>query len=347
MIKPRLKGKRIVFIGPREVSFEEFEVPKPINNKVLIRTSVTCISTGTELTILNGKYPVKSYWSRYGKYPSIPGYSNVGKILEVGKGIKNFRVGDRVFSSLPHTQFGLAREDDLSKIPPKISDEAASLSNLATIAMNSVRLAQISLGESVTVVGVGIVGQLAIMFCKLCGAFPIIAVDLSQKRLKLAKLSGATYLIQANQNNTEKLVRSLTKNRMSDVVFEVTGNPDIIPQAIRLVKNQGRFIILSSPRGKSLLDFHDEVNFTSRVILGTHFNSHPAVETPYNPWTAKKNRELFLDLIYAGIIDVNHLISHHYPWFKAKKAYEMLIQDGTQSMGVVLDFRRFGAQKSR
>jgi len=80
----------------------------------------------------------------------------------------------------------------------------------------------------------------------------------------------------------------LTKGEITDITFEVTGNPKVIPQAIKLVKPLGKFILLSSPRGPSLLDFHDEVNAPSRIIIGTHFSSQPVYETPYNPWTRKK-----------------------------------------------------------
>jgi len=332
-------NKRIVFVRPREVVIEEAEVSEPSSEQVLIQSLVTLVSTGTELTILNGEFPPDSYWAQYGRYPFVAGYSNVGKVLKVGENVKLVKAGDRVFCQGPHAQYVLAEEKDVIQVPESISDEEASFNTLAAGVMNSVRLADVSLGESVVVVGVGLLGQLAIQFSRLCGGFPVIALDLSEGRLEIAKLSGASATLQVGRGNVEDDVRSFTKDRMADVVFEVTGNPKVIPWALRLVKRQGRFIQLSSPRGISEVDFHDEVNAPSRIIIGTHFNSQPAFETPYNPWTRKRNTELFFDLLSAGIVSVKHLITHRCPWHEAPTVYQMLLQDRTQAIGVIFDFR--------
>ncbi|GAI25580.1 unnamed protein product, partial [marine sediment metagenome] len=151
--------------------------------------------------------------------------------------------------------------------------------------------------------------------------------------------AGATETVKSDVEDVEKKVRSITNGRMADVVFEVTGNPAVIPWAIKLVKPQGRFVVLSSPRGPTQLDFHDEVNAPSRTIIGTHVTSQPEYETPYNQWTLKKNTELFFEFLKGGIIKVNHLISHKYPWFEAERAYRMLIENRAETMGVILDFR--------
>ncbi|RLE73330.1 MAG: hypothetical protein DRJ45_00420 [Thermoprotei archaeon] len=338
MLINMIKNGFIVFEKPRRVVIKYRDLPKPSGKQILVKTSMTLISTGTELTVLSGDFPPKSAWAEYGKYPFIPGYSNVGIVVEKGREVKDIDIGDRVASTAPHSQYALISSKDVVKIPDKVSDEEAVFHTIAIIVMNSVRLARISLGDCVIVMGVGLLGQFAIIFSKLCGGFPIIAVDLSEKRLRLAKISGATKTIIGN--NIYDKIYELTDGRFADIVFEVTGNPKVIPKAIRLLRPLGKFIVLSSPRGPTLLDFHDEVNRPSRIIIGTHNSSHPLYETPYNPWTMKRNRELFFKLLENKIIDVKHLITHRYWWMDADKAYSMLLKNRTQAMGVILDFKK-------
>jgi len=332
-------SRRVVFTQPNHVEVQETEVAKPTGKEVLIQSLATLISTGTELTILSGDFPQGSAWARYGRYPFVAGYSNVGRVLEAGAEVETVKPGERVASSAPHSQYALVKEDDLVKVPDGIGDEEASFHTLASGVMNSVRLAGVTLGESIAVVGVGLLGQLAVQFSRLCGGFPVVAIDLSRRRLALAKESGATAVLQPSVDNVEKELERLTSGRMADVIFEVTGNPKVIPWALSLAKRQGKYIQLSSPTGKSEVDFHDEVNATSRTIIGTHFGSAPAFETPYNMWTRRRNTELFFNLVADGHVSVKHLISHRYKLEEAPEAYRMLLRDRTEAMGVVVDFR--------
>jgi len=335
-------SKRIVFTRPKELLLEEIDIPSPSKDQILVKTLTTLISTGTELTIFSGEFPKGSHWDRYGQFPFVPGYSNCGKVVEVGEGVEEFRVGDRVVSNAPHMEYVLISKDEAIKVPSGVSDEEATFHNLAATVMNGVRLAKIQLGECVVIVGAGILGQLACQFSKLCGGFPVVVVDLSEFRLKLAKEFGADAVLHPRKDDVKKMITSLSKNRGADVVFEVTGNPNVVPWALSLVKRQGRYIQLSSPRGPSTVDFHDEVNFASRIIIGAHALSHPQFETPYNPWTRKRNVELFFDLLCAGRVNVKKMITNKYRYTEAKRVYQMLLEptgERLKTLGVILDFR--------
>ncbi len=337
-----MRYRRIVFRGPREVGIEEDELPEPSSNQLLIKTRMTLISTGTELTMLNGEYPKGSVWNNITKYPVYPGYSNCGVVEKIGPTVKGFKVGDRVSSTAPHAEYALVKEDWAVKIPDDISDEEATFGTISAIVMNSVRLADIKLGESVIVVGVGILGQLACQLGRICGGYPIIAIDLSQRRLKIAKRLGATYTINPEKESAEERVKELTEGRGGDVLFEVTGNPDVIPWELSLLRQQGRLILLSSPRGRTEIDFHDLIGRPSRVIIGAHTSSHPSHETPYNPWTRKRNIKLFFKLLSAGVINVKDLVTNRYKWTEAEKVYQMLLDplgERLKTIGVILDFR--------
>ena len=331
-----LKSRYVVFKRPFVVSIEEEEVREPSSHEVLVKTSCTLISTGTELTAYSKSFPDKSAWSDYVKYPFRPGYCNVGTVIKVGSKVKSVRVGDRVASSAHHTEYAVVSEDNVIKVPDEVPDEEAAFHTIAAGVTNSVRLAQVSLGDSVGVVGVGLLGQMTIIFSKLCGSFPLIAIDLSDARLKLASVSGAHYVINPKREDASDRVQHLTKGRMLDIVFEVTGSPEVIPWAIRLLRRMGKFIVLSSPRGITALDFHDEVNSPSRVIIGTHFSSQPTHETLQFPWTRKRNTELFFELLKNEVIDIRHLITHKFKWSEAPRVYEELWRDRTKFLGVIL-----------
>jgi 2-desacetyl-2-hydroxyethyl bacteriochlorophyllide A dehydrogenase len=323
-----------------KVEIEKFQVGKPREKEVLIETETALISTGTELTALTGDFPKPSAWSDYIKYPFVPGYSNIGRIVEVGSGVKDFNVGDIVATTSPHATHAVAIANQVVKVPENVNIESACFHTIAAGVMNSVRLANVSLGDAVVVVGLGLLGQMAVTFSRMAGAYPVIAIDIAEERLRISKASGATHIMRADDwNNVAENVRKITKGRMADKVFEVTGNPNVILKAITLTKSLGRFIVLSSPRGRTNMDFHDEVNRPSRIIIGTHFTSQPEYETPYNPWTRKRNTELFFDLLSDGRLTIEHLITHRYSWREAEKAYKMLLEDRTRAIGVILKFK--------
>jgi len=334
-----VRSLRVVIPKPNSVALEEIEVPKPKGKEILIRTQFCLISSGTELTAFTGSFPKGSRWSEYVKYPFYPGYSNVGIVEEVGEEVKNIEVGDAVASQAPHSEYVVVREEQVVKIPKGIALEEATFHTIASGVMHSVRLAGVTLGTTVVVLGLGLLGQMAIQFSRLCGAYPLIGIDLYENRLRIGKESGATHVINSHKENVYEKIKDITEGRMADIVFEVTGNPQVIPWGIKLVRTLGKFIVLSSPRGPTTIDFHDEVNAPSRIIMGTHFSSQPLFETPYYPWTRKRNVELFFRLLLNGVVKVRHLITHIVPLRDVKNAYELLLNRKDEALAVILDLR--------
>jgi len=334
-----VRARVVVFPEPLKVIVAEEPLRDPGPGEVLVEALFSLVSTGTELTAYTGSFPPGSAWARYVRYPFKPGYSSVGRVIEVGSGVEGVNVGSVVAAPAPHADRYVWRAGELVEVPSGASPEEATFHTLAAGVMHAVRLAGVKLGESAVVVGAGLLGQLAVQFSRLSGAFPVIAVDLSDYRLELAAKSGADLVVNASREDPAAAVREATGGRMADVVFEVTGDPSVLPQAIKLARGMGRLVVLSSPRGPSTLDFHDEVNSPSRVIIGTHFTSQPAVETPYYPWTWRRNRELFFRMLLSGRLSVKHLVSHVFPFEEAPKAYELLYRSRLQCMGVLFGYR--------
>jgi len=331
-------ARQVVFPQPRKATIEERPVQSPGPGQVLIATQCTLISTGTELTAYSGDFREESRWARYVQYPWLPGYSNVGVIVEVGAGVGDLHEGQRVVSHGSHASLVVQDVAQVYPLPDNVSAEEAAFCTLGVISLNGVRLCGIQLGESVVIFGVGLVGQLATIFARMNGAWPLVAIDLARSRLEMARRNGATHLLPGEADDLIEQVSAITKGRMADVVLEVTGNPSVIPAALRLARRLGRVVLLGSPRGETVVDFHDEVHTLGLHIIGAHNSTHPAVETPYNVWTHHRDRELFLGLLSAGEISMRHMITHRFPWRDAPRAFDMLLEDRTQAMGVILDW---------
>lgn len=332
------KGYRTVVTGPTQIVLEPQETGSPGQGEVLLRTERTLISTGTELTILNGDFPPSSRWADWVKYPTSIGYSSAATVMEVGQAVETIKVGDRVASTANHATYSLHPANSLWPIPAGVDLESASFSTLAEIVMGGIRLSRLTFGESVVIVGAGLLGQLAARFCRAAGAWPVIVTDPAEQRLKFLSGASAPHTLPIEVGHARPAVERLTKGRMADVVFDVTGNPIALQGALRLARRKGRVVVLGSPRGPVSIDFHDEVHTEGLEIIGAHNRLHPTVETPHAPWTMARDAELFLEWQEAGVVDVRPIITHRFDWRQVAEAYEMLREDRTRAIGVILDW---------
>lgn len=326
----------VVFPAAREVTIEDRERPTPAADEVLIETETSLVSTGTELTVLSGDYPEGSYWDEYGEYPFDAGYCNVGVVREAGADA-DVAVGTRVVTLAPHAAWAATPADQCMPIPDAVDDEAASLAVIAVIVMNGVRRGRVDWGETVAIYGLGILGQLAVRFARLAGAETVLGVDLAERRLDyLPDVPGVIGVDPTERDPAAVLDEAA--GRHADVAFEVTGNPDAIPDEFAVLRKQGRLVLLSSPHGKTTLDFHDHVNAPSHEIIGAHQESHPPVETPATPWTRERHADLFFEYLMQDRLATEDLFSHVHPAEDAPTLYESLLDDRTQAMAVRLEW---------
>lgn len=328
----------VVFPEKGKVVLEERPVPVAGEGELLIQTERTLISTGTELTMMTGNFPRGSYWDNYTRYPVLPGYCNIGTVIGLGNNVDKKWLGRRVGSWGGHARLVVVPAADCRPVLHDIPSEQAAFFTLGEIVMHGVRRSGIRWGESAVVYGLGLLGQLAVQFCRIAGARPIIGVDVSS--IRLGFLPEYPSVVPVNPMTEDLLGRigKLTRERKADVVFEITGNPDLIPKQFEVLRDQGRFVVLSSPTGKTSFDFHDLCNAPSYTIIGSHNFSHPKYATPDNPWTSLRDGELFFDYLAEGALQIERLISHRASYTAACDLYESLVQDRSTAMGVLLDW---------
>lgn len=332
-----MKSVTLVCTGPQQIILEERELPEPGPGMFLVKARWTAISTGTEMTLYTGDFPPGSVWANLARYPITLGYNHLGEVVALGEGVSEVQVGDRIAGWKNHAQYALYRPGDFwMKVPEGVPDEAAAIMALPVISLNGVRRAKVQLGESVVVFGLGPIGVWAAQFARLAGGRPVLGVDLLDHRRALAEGVGAVdAALDGRDSLLVEKVKEWTHGRLADVVFEVTGHPQALLEEFRLLRRQGRLVMLSSPRGPVPFDFHDLCNWPSYTIIGAHVSSHPPHENPDDPWTRRRNAELYFDLVQRGEVATKELITHRFPWREAPEAYRLLLRE-RGSTGIVL-----------
>lgn len=331
------ENEAIVFEGVGDVTVDSRPMPEPDPNQALIRTRRTMVSTGTELTALSGKYPSNSEWDEYSDYPFVPGYNNIGEVVEVGDELDSSLVGQRVATWRPHATYVTAKRSSIRVVPDGISDAEAAFFSIAEIVMNGVRQSELDWGGPVAVFGLGLLGQLAVQTARFAGARPVVAFEFASSRRSFVPDLPGVEVVDPSQDN-EELVREATGGRLADVVFEVTGNPEAIHDEVDVLRELGTLVLLSSPRGPTEFDFHDNCNAPSYEIKGTHVMSHPTTETPHTPWTRRRHAELFFDLVAADELEVDSLVTHEQSYRNAPDVYDELLEDRTDALGVQFEW---------
>lgn len=332
-------NKTVVFTSAGKVELQDKEIPKPAPGEVLIETEVSLISTGTELTFLSGECPENSKWSGYIHYPMMSGYSNVGIVKEIGEGVSKEWLGKRVASFSKHAQYVTAKEEELRVIRYDITPEEAAFFAIAEVGLNGIRRTEIEIGNRVVVYGAGVIGQLLVRYLLAGGCTEIIVVNRSEKRLEYLPKSPAVIPVSSGRSNVAETVRQVTQGKMADIVFETTGNADLIPEEFKVLHQQGKMCMLSSPRKATRFDFHDFCNAGSFKIIGAHISSQTESPDFDNPWTCVRNSEVFFRMLYTGQMEVSSLISHRVSYTEAPQVYKKLLEDRTQSMGVIFNWR--------
>ncbi|MFA6567648.1 MAG: zinc-binding dehydrogenase [Victivallales bacterium] len=334
----------VVFPEAGKAVIEELAIPHPGDGEVLIKSACTMVSTGTEMTAFTGEYPPGSVWEKHFKFPYCPGYNNIGTVVETGNGTDRELLGRKFATWGRHAAYSAQKVENLYPVTREIPDEHAVFFTIAEIVMNGIRRSHVQWGESVVVYGMGLLGQFTAIFARLCGARPVFAADISDYRLNvLPEDSGIVKINTCNGCDIGDIIKAHNRGNLADIVFEVTGNGGLIPSEFAALRPQGRFVILSSPREKTLFDFHDLCNNPSYTIIGAHNFSHPAVATPDNPWTMQRHVEMFFDLVGDGEIDVGRMISRKVDYTRAAEIYGDLLADRSKDMGIIIDWSKAGA----
>lgn len=355
------------------------EVPAPVvsSGSVLIKVVNSCISAGTELSSVTGsgkslikralEQPenirkalnmiksdgiAKAYAKIHAKLETgtPTGYSISGIVIAVGKGITDIKPGDRVAASgagiANHAEYVDVPRNLVMRIPDGLDFTAASTVTLGGIAMQGVRRADIALGEFAVVFGAGIIGQLTIQMLAVCGA-RVIAVDIDEKRLELAKKMGAAVAFNPKQEDASKAVIHYTGSQGADVVLfcAATDNSKTLSDAFAMCRKKGRLVMVGVWGKEFNRDdiYKKELDFLISTSYGPGRYDpdyeERGLDYPYAyiRWTENRNMEEYLRLLAEEKISVKTLIDSSYPIMEVEEAFAALQKPGRPLM-VVLDY---------
>ena len=329
-----MKTQRVVWPSRAKVDIETFALPPLGDDEVLVETECTLISPGTERAFLLGLPNAQ------GRYPSRPGYSNIGTVVEVGKAVTDSKVGERVASTQGHTSHFMASPNRILKVASTdVPAEEAVFFNLGAIALQGVRKARIELGEATLVLGQGLIGLLAMQLSKLSGAIPLIATDLTDSRLEISKRIGADYTLNPEDVDFSEQLSDATRGDGPSVVIEATGHPDAVSTALDVAGWCARVVLLASTRGETPnVNFYRDVHKKGLILYGAHNAIRPRQESSPNFWTLEDDSLLLLSLIAQKRFNVLPLISHRVRGEDAPKAYQLLMEWNPGLLGVVLQW---------
>ncbi|MCC6729339.1 MAG: bi-domain-containing oxidoreductase [Chthonomonadales bacterium] len=277
------------------------------------------------------------------------GYSNAGVVLEVGAGVEGFAVGDRVASNGPHAEVVCVPRNLCARIPVGVADDAAAFAVVGAIGLQGSRLAAPTLGESVAVVGLGLIGLLCVQIVRAHGC-RVLGVDFDAGRCALARELGAESVDLSAGVDPVSAATTFTRGRGMDAVLltVATKSSDPVRQAALMSRKRGR-IVLIGVVGLELnrADFYEkELSFQVSCSYGPG-RYDPAYEQgghdyPYGfvRWTEQRNIEAVLDLMERGALDTAPLVTHRFPFDRALEAYGRVGAGG--ALGVVLEHPQAG-----
>lgn len=342
------KGQRLVLNPSGQIEIEEFEVPAPASNQVLIRTNLTQVSAGSEMNGIRQRRSAGAA-ERAAFQPTGLGYTAIGTVEAVGGEIAQVAVGDRVLCAGNHASHWLAtpemqagevsimQEFRVEKLPDDLSDIQAAFCVLGDIALHGVRRAQIQIGESVAVHGLGVVGLMALQLSRLVGAYPLIGVDVVEERLEVARRLGASHIVDASRRDVVADVRAHTQlpwrwrgalphmpqGSGAEVQLHCTSFIGNYPTMIKAAADRGRIILVGATSGSVPIEsnelFRREIMMTGSYQTGMN-DTHP-----YWPWTRVRNQHVILDLIRRGELQIDPLVSHVVPYTEAPRLFDSMM----------------------
>jgi predicted dehydrogenase/threonine dehydrogenase-like Zn-dependent dehydrogenase len=358
--------------GATEVT--EVPVPKAGRGQLLIHTSHTLVSAGTERMLVefgkagwidkarqqpekvrmvlekiktNGLLTTIDAVQSKLDQPIPLGYCNVGVVVGVGTGVNGFNLGDFVASNGAHAEIVSVPTNLCAKIPSEVSAEEAVFTVIASIALQGIRLVKPSLGECFVVTGLGLIGLITVQLLRANGC-RVLGIDLDPEKTAMARRFGAETVELAKGQDPIDIVSGFSRNRGVDGVLLTLASKSSEPvsQAARMCRKRGR-IVLVGVTGLQLnrSEFYEkELSFQVSCSYGPgrydpeYENKGYDYPVGFVRWTEQRNFEAVLDMMANGRLDVKPLISHRFAFDDAPKAYDLLTNGNEPYLGILLNY---------
>ncbi len=365
---------------------ENVPAPYMSPNEILVQTHFSVISTGTETSgmssgnkqvnkvkklvkevtqkpvqVVNAaKMLINDGWAKtyneiqkaLGGGHGVPtGYSLSGTVIEVGANVTDISPGDRVACAgagkANHAEYVSVPRNLVVKIPSTVSFEDAASVTLGSIAMQGVRQANPQLGDTVAVIGLGLLGQITVQLLKANGC-RVIGIDLDNHRLKIAEAAGADHLINGAQESPVEIAKELTQNHGVDctIIAAATASDAPLQQSMEMTRKKGTVVIVGAI-GMNLQRspfYQKEIDLKISCSYGPgRYDSdyeEKGIDYPYGyvRWTENRNMQAYLQLIAEQKLNFNKLVEKTYPIDQAANAYSDLVNAEQKPLAVLLSY---------
>jgi 2-desacetyl-2-hydroxyethyl bacteriochlorophyllide A dehydrogenase len=336
-----MKNRKIYCTAPWEIGLKEDSFNEKIEhpNDIIVQNKFSHLSAGTEMACVSG---IEDWFP----LPNVPGYTAIGEILEKGDDVKHVEVGDIVYTFGPHQ--GVFKVNTLDrfhgvcvKVPEGLDLDIASFTHMGGIAMSSLRMSNIELGDYVAVSGMGTIGNLAAQFAQLQGA-KVIAIDINQSRLDIAKQCGIVNTVNSKSENLEEAINKLTNGKKVNAWIDATGVSGVVNDAVNHIAWNGELILLGSPRASFETDMtpflrkiHLIENIRPKGALEFLFPTH---QNDFNKHSIERNSAIIMDLMKEGKLNIKPFYSHKLNPSEASSAYLGLRDKPDEYIGVVFEW---------
>lgn len=346
-------GSMLVFTAPRTIISAPEEERALAGQEVRLRTLFSGISAGTELTAYRGTNPyLHKRWDDNRRLfvpsgqsePAYPlpgwGYEEVGEIVELGPDVQSLKLGQRVYGTWGHRSSRVVSASYAQPrvLPPHVTPILGIFSQIGAIALNGILDAQINLGETVAVFGMGVVGQLVAQLARLSGA-RVVAVDLIDARLELASRLGAHEVVDARAGLAAETIKELTDGRGADMCIEASGASQALHEAVRACAYSARVVAMGFFQGEAGGLFlgeefhHNRINIVCSQISGVS----PAAK--YR-WDELRLVTAFMGLVAEGRLELEPLITHVAPFAEAASLFQLLDERPSEVVQAVIAFEQ-------
>jgi predicted dehydrogenase/threonine dehydrogenase-like Zn-dependent dehydrogenase len=275
------------------------------------------------------------------------GYCNVGVVLEVGAEVAGFAAGDRVVSNAAHAQVVCAPRNLCARIPDGVTDDAAAFTVLGAVALQGIRLAAPALGERFVVIGLGLIGLLAVQLLRAAGC-RVLGIDPDLRKVQLARGFGADVVAIDRLEDAERVAEAFSEGRGVDgvIVAAATRSSEPLSVGARMSRKRGRIVLI----GVAGLELNRDDFYRKELTFQVSCSYGPGRYDPdyeqggkdyplgFVRWTEQRNFAAVLDMLALGRLDVAPLITHRFAFPSAPAAYELLATAAEPYLGILLEY---------
>ncbi len=322
-------GERVVFTAPRTIEFRKETIREADidESEMIIKTRWSLISPGTEGAIYTGENPNVGVPGAWGSYPFNSGYTNVAEVVACGAKVEGFSPGDYVFSARPHGAYYTIRPSTafVVKLTHEQFRPESLFARLSEISLTAPLVSSRTLGATVLVYGLGVIGNLAAQLYTIGGA-RVIGIDPIERRRNIAAETGIRHTATSDKKDIRRAMREAGFDDFADICVDAVGKPDIIVSSAEFARRGGEYVLLGSPKFGSTIDTYAffRAAHDNRTVIGAHEAAFPQFEQ-HGGISRLRNAAEAIRLIREERLAVGPLLTHVLPYRDAKTAFDGLI----------------------